>query len=252
MPETANPPAPKIVLGVPAYGGTLTTTWVFSLLPVLIEGGFIDRIERVDNDSHVGRARNTLAARFLAGNGDWLLFIDTDIGFSVADLKRVFAQALRHPTDITGGMYPLKRLLPGAVVNALPGERPDKTGLVEVREIGTGFMFIPRCVLENMVAKCPEIAFGCDSGENATEGELRHDFFQSGVYTYPDGKKRWLSEDYYFCQRHRDLGGKIWIDCSLRLTHRGTFDYPAAPEVVKEAHDFYEKAGAYKAKAAAA
>lgn len=255
-------PAPKqstgIVLGVPAYGGNLTATWVYSILPVLMAGNFIERIERIENDSHVGRARNSIAAKFLENGGEWLLFIDTDIGFTPADLKRVYSQAMRHPTDITGGVYPLKRLTPGAVVNAMPGEKPDETGLIKVREMGTGFMFIPRCVLENMAKEYPEISFTKDEGAHGDGGKTEHDFFQSGVWKYKndphfaDGRTRWLSEDYFFCQRHIEMGGDIWLDASLKLKHRGALDYPADEGEVRSAAAYFDRlhASAEKAKEA--
>ena len=31
-----------------------------------------------------------------------------------------------------------------------------------------------------------------------------------------------LSEDYAFCQRWRDLGGKVFLDASIAMAHIGT------------------------------
>lgn len=253
----AAPESPGIILGQPAYGATLTCTWVYSVLPILMEGGLIDRIERCETDSHVGRARNTIAAKFLEGTGKWLAFIDTDIGFTTEDFKRIYAQALKHPEDITAGVYPLKRLTPGAVVNAMPGETPDETGLLKVRETGTGFMFIPRAALEKMQRECPEIAYTRDSGNEQLAGKPEWDFFQSGVWEYqgdphfPDGHRRWLSEDYYFCQRHIALGGSIWLDCSLNLKHRGAMDFPPSEAAVKDAAAYYARLDAKRKEIAA-
>jgi hypothetical protein len=36
---------------------------------------------------------------------------------------------------------------------------------------------------------------------------------------------QYLSEDYAFCRRWRDLGGEIWADMEERLTHAGTAFY---------------------------
>jgi hypothetical protein len=32
---------------------------------------------------------------------------------------------------------------------------------------------------------------------------------------------RYLSEDYAFCRRWRDMGGKIWVDLDCKLMHLG-------------------------------
>ena len=35
----------------------------------------------------------------------------------------------------------------------------------------------------------------------------------------------YLSEDYAFCRRWRDLGGEVWADVEARLTHVGHAAY---------------------------
>jgi hypothetical protein len=34
-------------------------------------------------------------------------------------------------------------------------------------------------------------------------------------------RRRYLSEDYAFCRRWRDMGGKVWVDLNCKLTHMG-------------------------------
>lgn len=36
---------------------------------------------------------------------------------------------------------------------------------------------------------------------------------------------RYLSEDYAFCRRWRDIGGKVWIDSQSKLQHLGQYNY---------------------------
>ena len=36
----------------------------------------------------------------------------------------------------------------------------------------------------------------------------------------------YLSEDYAFCQRWRDIGGEVWLDAAARLTHTGPHAFP--------------------------
>jgi len=93
---------------------------------------------------------------------------------------------------------------------------------------GTGFMMIKRALLERMIEAYPELCY-------------------SGIDTYPRLKatpatqyalfdcmiepktKAYLSEDYAFCWRWRQLGGKIWLDTEGRLTHVGHHEYAGHP-----------------------
>jgi hypothetical protein len=36
---------------------------------------------------------------------------------------------------------------------------------------------------------------------------------------------RYLSEDYTFCRRWQQIGGKIWIDPKTKLTHIGSYTF---------------------------
>ncbi|HTJ03604.1 MAG TPA: hypothetical protein VL492_12505, partial [Methylovirgula sp.] len=42
--------------------------------------------------------------------------------------------------------------------------------------------------------------------------------------------KAYISEDFGFCQKWRDIGGKIWLDTESRLTHIGAFNFAGAPQ----------------------
>jgi hypothetical protein len=35
----------------------------------------------------------------------------------------------------------------------------------------------------------------------------------------------YLSEDYSFCRRWRQIGGEIWIDIASKLTHTGPYEF---------------------------
>jgi hypothetical protein len=91
-----------------------------------------------------------------------------------------------------------------------------------VAYIGTGFMRIRRRAIEMMVEKLPEIAFNADYGSR----EIEHNIWPMGIYTYKSGHKRYLSEDWYFCQNWMDLGGEIYGDTRVILKHIGPCIFP--------------------------
>ena len=88
-----------------------------------------------------------------------------------------------------------------------------------------------------------EIAYEADSGNLSKDRELEWDFFSVGVRRDPIlGYKRFLSEDWYFCQRWREIGGKVVMLTTIQCHHIGTFKYPAQPRDIYEAADVYRTA----------
>jgi hypothetical protein len=55
---------------------------------------------------------------------------------------------------------------------------------------------------------------------------LEYDFWSCGTYQYADGGRRYLSEDWFFCQRWLDLGGEVFADTRVVLKHVGMAVYP--------------------------
>lgn len=210
----------KLFVGVPIHGA-VNTDFYQSSLRFIQQVDFPCMLTDVIGDSAVGRARNTLTRKFLESDATELLFIDSDLVFSVDHVKRI----LSHDVELVGGMYPKKQQEPVAwVINTLddqPSGRPDR--LCEVKYVGTGFMKISRCVFEKMIkAFGSEIAYISDHDHKT----LEYDFWHMGVYEYPDGHRRYLSEDWWFCQMWRDLGGKVWADQAVILRHSGQILYP--------------------------
>jgi hypothetical protein len=57
-------------------------------------------------------------------------------------------------------------------------------------------------------------------------GTVNFNFFGSGIYKYPIGGRRWLSEDWMFCQRCHDLDIEVFADTTFVAPHRGPINYP--------------------------
>ena len=94
----------------------------------------------------------------------------------------------------------------------------DADGFVEVAEAPTGFMVIKRHVFKLMMEKYPQLNYVPDGPPNNPEAHLHWLFFDCMVD--PDSG-RYLSEDYAFCRRWRDIGGKVHVDLNCKLMHLG-------------------------------
>ena len=246
----------RICLAMPVYG-KIDVPFVQCLMAMLSSSTLIQMWDFLPGDSLVNRARNNLAKRFLegyagqdgAGNKvtvkhDWLLFLDTDLVFRPEDVQRLYDLGVKRGPGVYAGTYPIKQLKPKVVFNNIPGCVPDAEGVVEVREAGTGFMLIHRNVFEQMQEKCrDEIEYVVDSGDPTQQQIISWDFFSVGVKTDKDLKRRrFLSEDWFFCQRWRDLGGKILMHTRTSCNHIGVYAYPGNPQEVIDAADHYKKA----------
>ena len=214
-------PRRKICIAVPIYSGACGE-FIASLLNLATHPPVDLDFRIMTSQSLISRARNELAAEFLKTDSTHLMFIDSDLAFTADHVKRL----LDRDKDIVGGLYAKK--MQGKLqwcYNDLPGVSPilNESKLHPVRYIGTGFMLIKRAVIERMVADFgPLIEYMADPPLN----EKQWDLFPVGVYPYNDGKSRYLSEDWYFCQRWLDMGGEIWADGFVTLKHIGPVAFP--------------------------
>ena len=52
-------------------------------------------------------------------------------------------------------------------------------------------------------------------------------------HQFPGGTRRYLSEDWMFCQRWLDIGGKVYGDAGIVLKHIGSAVYPLQTQCVE-------------------
>lgn len=205
-----NPPGlrpRRVFLAVPSYG-SLSGLTAFSLFRSHVDlqaAGFDVELAMLMGDCHVDDARNRLVRDFLASDCQDLVFIDADVGFQTADLICL----LNHDRDVVGGAYPKKADIEQYPVWMTDGPMwSDADGLLEVVGIGTGFLRIRRKVLEAMAAVAAE--YTDPSGDQVRE------VFRREII---DGVRN--SGDIAFCRRWRAMGGKVFVDPSFYLEHRG-------------------------------
>jgi hypothetical protein len=205
----------KVHFMTPCYGGQITEVCFNSYLQwsVIATKNNIDfQIDTLSNESNVNRARNTCASKFLSGDATHLMFVDADIKFNPTDVVKL----LTHDKDIVGGIYPQKTLPPKMVVNTIDNGKREGN-LIEVGTIGTGFMLIKRTVFEKLIEE------GATPYNDQMEliNNNQYDFFQCTI----DSRGRYLTEDWSFCRRWRQVGGEVWADLDVALEHVGYFRF---------------------------
>lgn len=236
----------KITVATPMYGGQCHGSYLISVIEFISEcaqKGILVEVAYTTNESLIQRARNILAANFLEGNSDVLLFIDGDIRF---DAKAMLDMVLEGK-QVIGAITPLKKFSYGAIVEgSIALQSIDKAHLlggyynfnypiteevetlllenkpIKVNRIGTGVLSIYRNVLEEMTKVVASYTDDNPIGQKKT----MYDFFPVSVeYDKDWGANRMMSEDYNFCNNWAKLGGEIWAKDNIVRTHSGTFEF---------------------------
>ncbi len=174
------------------------------------------------NDALISRARSVVASQFLRETEhDPLVFIDTDIVFNLETLGKVIDLALEKqavavsPYSIRRGKHPwlaFRQLDDGLPVHVGPNAKP-----VPIKYGATGFMAIPRSVLQKVAETLP----WCSDHT----GRGMWPFFQPFPQDQPEGYTEYLSEDFAFCQRVQDLGMEVWLRADTSVGHMGVYEY---------------------------
>jgi hypothetical protein len=209
----------KLFLGLPIYSHP-TAQFVQCLLALQANKPCEIELHVCQGDG-VARSRNRLTAEFIRSDCSHMLQIDSDLIFSSEQIARIVS----HDVPVVGGLYPLKQEGPVAwCVNTTTEQtEPDERGLQEVKYVGTGFMCVRRDAFEMIQARYPESRYVADYDARLPE----FDFWPMGVYRpTPEDPGRYLSEDWYFCQRWIDLGGKVLADTKVILKHIGPAVFP--------------------------
>ena len=177
----------------------------------------------LSNDSLIPRARNKLCKYFLdIPNAMYLLFIDSDIEFNPNDIIRLYLAN----KDIIGIAYAFKKLYNDktiGVYNLLENSTNEDKEINEAFEIGTGIMLIKRYVLLKMIESNPDDYILLDNPEDVEKPINERKYYR--FFDTLINNNRYLSEDYMFCQKWRNLNGKIYLLKNTVTVHHGTFGY---------------------------
>ena len=230
----------KVFLSTPCYGGLCLEKYMSSVIKLqllLIKEKIELMIDTTENESLVHRARNVSVGRFMQKTDcDYLMFIDADIDF---DPHAVF-RLIKSGHELSVACYPKKvvmwdqaasaiqngddrdmaMLSSSLVVNIGATRRTIENGFVEILDGPTGFMLISRSVFKKLEEKFPEL--WCKNDHQNRDFDEYHAAFDCMID--PDSK-RYLSEDYAFCRRWQQAGGKIFADVNTTLGHIGNLPF---------------------------
>ena len=223
-------------------------------------------------NSLITRSRNTLVTQFLNTPGaTHLLFIDADIAFEASQVYHM----LSFDQDFVAGIYPLKVIDWSNRGDEAGGERgrdlPNRPAALRRHALrrqrartrkaasrrasiaAAAFMLLKRQMIERMIAAYPESRYKSVHAYSNAKGDVNYALFECMIDKETNA---YISEDFGFCQKWRDIGGKIWLDTEGKLTHVGAYNFQGDPRprylTAQDAPGAAEKPGFIAAALAAA
>ena len=241
----------KLFIATPMYGGQCAGMFSKSIADLSAFCAKHDiplQLYFLFNESLITRARNYCCDEFMRSDAQHLMFIDSDIGFNPQDIIALMAlQSQDEKYDIIGGPYPkkciswekikhavdkgvadedpnvLEKFVGDFVFNPKGGQQKISIGEpVEVLEIGTGFMMISKKAMTKFRDSFPQYSYKPDHVRTQHFDGSREimQYFQAEIDPV---SKRYLSEDYWFCQRAQQIELKTWFCPWMKLQHVGTY-----------------------------
>lgn len=159
-------------------------------------------------DSLIAHARNVLIAKFMESDATDMFCLDADVACGPG----AFTRLLSHDADVVAAIYRAKCdeiRFPVLPVDGGAAQDPV-TGLLEVKDIPFGFVRIRRSAIEKMIAADDDAWFYANNAERTK----CHTLFNTEIRD-----RMFCGEDYYFCRKWRELGGKVYVDPEIRLAH---------------------------------
>jgi len=242
----------KLFIATPMYGGACAGMFAKScadLSAICAQYGIPLQYYFLFNESLITRARNYCCDEFMRSGAEHLMFIDSDIGFNPQDVIALMALQAQNPEkyDIIGGPYPkkciswekikhavdkgvadadpnvLEKFVGDFVFNPKGGQQSIAIGEpCEVLEIGTGFMMITKPAMQKFTDSYPQYMYKPDHVRTEHFDGTREImmYFQAEVDPV---SKRYLSEDYWFCQKAQQIELKTWFCPWMKMQHVGTY-----------------------------
>ena len=256
---------PRLIILTPCFGSVCFVSYtvcLISTIELLKTYGIPVQIQFCRNDSLVSRARNNLIAKAMNyPDITHIMFIDNDISWEPISIFKLLL-AEKH---VIGGAYPLKnynwtKLLKDPFnpyntsntidqwlesknksqltsfisdeeyiqnkllrynINYISNSMKIDNNLAQVKHMATGFMMIRKETIEKMFASFPSTKYVDDVNFLLPEeNKYAYALFDCGVE-----EGHYFSEDWLFCDRWTKMGGEIYLDVTINLTHTGIEDY---------------------------
>ena len=236
----------SLFVATPMYGGQCHGLYMkacLDLQSICMAYGIQVKFSFLFNESLITRARNYLADEFIhRSDCTHMLFLDSDIHFNPQDVIALLALN----KEVIGGPYPKKAIKWRAVKKAMEKNPEIDVGVLEkltgdyvfnpvkgtaqfnvtdpleVLEIGTGFMMVTKKAMKKFAESYSQYMYKPDHVRTEHFDGSREILMAFQAEVDPKSK-RYLSEDYWFCQKAQEINLKTWFCPWMKMQHVGTY-----------------------------
>lgn len=211
-----------IFIALPAYTGAVCVETFRSLVGMcfmLMKRGDLISVQEDQGNSMIAHSRDMLIAKFLETDCTHMLWVDSDVCFSTTDAMKL----IDSEHDFTACVYPQKSAAEKYAVQWATEHaelRADKAGFLEVAAVPAGLMCQKRAAIERLCEHYKPTLWYDDKNAPGDGGVALFSNLHIGTMYW--------GEDFSFCKRWRDIGGRIWILPEARLGHVGRHMYTGA------------------------
>lgn len=176
--------------------------------PLMKDAGYEVGFTFEKGNPYISGARATMLKKAITAKADYIVFIDHDISWEPEDMLRL----IKTPGDVVSGTYRTREVEPNYMGRPLQDDAGKLTsmredGCIEMACVPAGFLKITRKCVEEFMRGYPALCYG-------PPWDQAVDLFNHGAW-----KGLWWGEDYAFCRRWRDIGGKVWCVPNMTLGH---------------------------------
>ena len=195
--------------------------------------------------SLVTQGRNLCVSNFMESEDSYshFLFIDSDIDFEPETIFKM----IEADKEVIAAPYPLKAIDWDKIHRRVNAKEMDaemmskmgftwpiklenqkeisvEKGVMQVSHAPTGCMLIKKQVFEKMIKAFPNLKIEQPTIVNGKESTSPYYYNFFDTYHEPE-TKRYYGEDFGFCKRWTDIGGKCYLYVKDDITHVGEYKY---------------------------
>jgi len=226
-----------IGLGIPTYGGVSANFFDFynDLTTALNAEGISYLKLHLHGDSLITRSRNVIISEYYYHTQKYdlthLFFLDSDIQTDVNQVIRMIKTTQEPHIDVIGAYIPIKEFdgeltrQPRTYIHTYNTEFDNSDlgwGLLRVERLTTGMLLLTDQVVQALIRNAK------DKGNwyyaDVDDDKIIYEVFKTEI-NKENGRRVYLSEDWYVCNVIRELGFNIVVDLRVDVHHRGFYDY---------------------------
>jgi hypothetical protein len=164
-------------------------------------------------DAQIAMTRSQAAMLFLNSAATDLVMCDWDMVFPAEALARLIS----HPVDVVGCDYPRRREPICYSTRFLRNGKGwdlsvDDNGLIKVEAVPSGLLRISRHAITQVVEAYPDLYYI----DELMPGHKGCALFSNLI----ENSRSW-GEDISFCRRWRKIGGEVYLDPEIQVSHWG-------------------------------